>query len=794
MTSRSHGVLRIVLLLVAVVAVVAASLTIFVWTQVRGSMPLHEGRHTLVGAAAPVTVERDRHGVPTIVAASRVDAAAALGWLHGQDRFFQMDLLRRKAAGELAALAGAAALPVDRQTRLHRFRSRARTAWARLSGAEQALLEAYAAGVNEGVAALGSPPWEYLLLRQPPQPWAAHDSLLVVAAMYFELQDSDGSDESDLALVHELLPAPLARFLSADGDRWDAPVDGGEVPVPSMPTAAEVDLRSRPRSGQISAVSTSLPREQPGSNSFALAGSRTASGAALVANDMHLSLDLPNTWYRARLRFETEAGMRELVGVTLPGTPLLIAGSNGRVAWGFTNSYGDYADLVVLEPGRTPGTYRTPEGDRSFEIHRERVDVARTDPEELLVRETIWGPVVDRDHVGRERAIRWVGHEPAALNAGLLRLEQASSVAEVVAVAPTVGVPHQNLLVGDADGHVAWTIIGRIPRRVGLDGRTPTSWSDGTRRWAGFLSPGEVPAIVDPPDGQLWTANNRIVSGEALALIGHGGYDNGARARQIRDGLAVLEDAVEEDLLAVQLDDRALFLTPWRELLLATLADAGGDRDELRRLVETTWTGRASIGSVAYRMVHGFRLEVLRRTLEMLTAPVRTADPEFSIWSLPQPDAPVWRLISERPLHLLGPGYGSWDELLLQSADTVAAELRELGPLAERTWGERNTVELAHPMVGGLPLLGRWVDLPPRQLPGDAKMPRVQAPWFGASERFVIAPGREDEALFHMPGTQSAHPMSPTYGRGHQAWEDGAPTPLLPGPTQWTLELVPPGG
>jgi penicillin amidase len=312
-----------------------------------------------------------------------------------------------------------------------------------------------------------------------------------------------------------------------------------------------------------------------GSNNWAVAGAFTADGGALVANDMHLGLQVPNIWYRAALSWPDAAGERRLAGVTLPGTPTLVAGSTGVVAWGFTNTMGDWNDVVVIEVDPADaGIYRTPDGPRRFEPVTETIAVKGAAAATLDVIGTIWGPIIGRDHRGRPLALRWVAHDPEAVNLELWRIESARTVDEALTIAAGVGIPAQNLVVADRSGRIAWGVMGRIPRRAGFDGRLPGSWADGTRRWDGWLEPAEYPRLVDPPSGRLWTANARVVDGAALALIGDDGYDLGARAGQIRDGLMAIERATVADMLRVQLDDRALFLERWRTLLAGILTDA----------------------------------------------------------------------------------------------------------------------------------------------------------------------------------------------------------------------------
>ena len=529
-----------------------------------------------------------------------------------------------------------------------------------------------------------------------------------------------------------------------------------------------------------------------------MAGTHTAHGGALLADDMHLRIAVPNTWYRASLVFPGPEGERRITGVTLPGTPLVVAGSNGRVAWGFTNSEGDWADLVLLEPDpNDPDAYLTPEGPRKLERATETIEVKGEKPETLVALSTVWGPVVDRDDTGRRRALAWV-----ALREGGLRLmtamETVRTLDEAQALAPEIGIPNQNYVVADSSGRVGWTIIGRIPRRFGHDGSVPASWADGTKGWDGWLTAADQPRVADPPSGRIWTANARVVSGEKLARVGVGGYDLGARQGQIRDDLLALDRASEDDMLRIQLDDRALFLAHWQKLLLDVLAPEAVARDprwaEARRLVEG-WGGRAAVDSVGYRIVRAFREGVRGLVLDPLLAPARARDGKrLRPGTAPNArwEGPVWAILAARPAHLLDPRFPSWDALLLTALDESLEELTKDGrPLAGRTWGERNTTLVQHPLSRAVPWLGSYVDMPRQPLPGDNHMPRFQSPTAGASERFAVSPGREELGYFHMPCGQSGHPLSPHYADGHSAWARGEKTPFLPGPAVHVLTLVP---
>lgn len=776
----------------------------WLYVLVRGSLAQLDGAALLAGLSAPVIVERDALGIPTIRGESRLDAARATGFVHAQERFFQMDLLRRTAAGELAALLGPAVLHLDRANRIHRFRHRARHALTAIPSEDRALIAAYTAGANAGLAALSAPPFEYLLLRAAPEPWQPEDTPLVVYAMVLDLQDQQWPRESARGVLHDTLPPEFAAFLDPPGTEWDAPLRGEPFPAPSPPGPKVFDLRhphsprplAREGSGARAESSTQFAEPLTGSNNWAVAGWLTAHGGALLANDMHLALRLPNIWYRAALIYPGGPGSENRIdGVTLPGTPAIVSGSNGRIAWGYTNSEGDWTDLVELESVTGGEGYQTPDGPRTFTHIQETLTVKDGPAETLDILETVWGPVVDRDHQGRQRALRWVAHDARAVNLGLLALERTNTLEAALDIVNRVGAPAQNVLLASVDGRIAWTLSGPIPRRFGHDGRRPSSWADGRHGWSGWLEPAEYPRIIDPPSGRLWTANGRVVDGKWLSVVGDGGYALGARARQVRDGLLERDRFDERDFLALQLDDRARFLERWRKLLLAVLTPdavhADARRDELRRSV-ADWGGRAAVNSVGYRAVRTFRLKVWDRAFMPLTAACRRADPRFDYSLFRQTEGPLWQLISQRPSHLLDPRYPDWLALLLDAADATLTELAADGrPLAAHTWGDYNQVRIQHPFSRFLPWLSDWLDLPAQPLPGDLYMPRIQTPGSGASERLVVAPGREADGILHLPGGQSGHPLSPFYQAGHAAWAAGEPLPLLPGSAMHRLRLEP---
>ena len=635
-------VLKIAGIVTVILVIVVVGAGLWVYSRISGSLPQLDGEIAIAGLSTPVTVSRDAAGIPTIRAGNRLDLARATGFVHAQDRFFQMDLLRRNSAGELAELVGPAVLDKDREVRVHRFRTVAQRVLAEGNDQDRALLEAYAAGVNAGLASLGVKPFEYLLLGTTPAPWRPEDSALVMFSMFLDLQDDQMRNETRRGLILDLMGPEMFAFLCPKGTRWDAPVQGEAFNVPEIPGPEVFDTR-KPRQVDVAVLAPpgTLAEEttfHAGSNNWAVAGTQTKDGRALVADDMHLGIRVPHIWYRASFEWPVEEAapqpadtkpgvepkLHRATGVTLPGTPAMVVGSNGHVAWGFTNSEGDWADVVIVEVDPADkDSYKTPDGLRKFEHSKETIKVKGEPDATLEVVSTIWGPIVDKDHQDRPRALRWVAHDTDGVNMGLIQLEAAATLEEAMRLANLSGSPAQNFVVADDQGRIAWTILGRMPRRVGFDGQVPTSWADGSRRWDGYLRPEEYPRIVNPENGKIWTANARVVSGEMLAQLGDAGYDLGARAQQIRDDLLALDKATEADMLAIQLDDRAEFLKPWRELLLSTLSLGAVEnnlkRRELRALVDD-WGGRAAIDSVGFRAVRTFRKKLLAQLADVLVS------------------------------------------------------------------------------------------------------------------------------------------------------------------------------
>jgi penicillin amidase len=783
-----------------------------VWGTLSASLPILDGHLAAAGLERPVEVERDSLGIPTIRGENRKDVAYATGFVHAQDRFFQMDTLRRRAAGELSELFGPATLPADREARVHRFLARAGGEFNNLQKDEKELLQAYADGANSGLRQLKAKPFEYYLLGAEPRRWVPQDCMLVIYAMALDLQEKPGHVQLALDALKRVLPQKAFEFFAPRFSSWDAPLDGSESGSPApFPNEKDFDLRTaenklpertsqdlRAPEGDLLGRGPFEPGSAIGSNCWVVAASRTQSGLPILANDPHLNLRVPNIWYRIAYSWRSTVSepANYVCGVSVPGAPPVVIGSNGHVVWGLTFPYIDADDVVQIETKEDDSNlYKTPQGWRPFENCSESIRVRGRDPEIFKFQTTVWGPIVGRTPEGILRALHQIIDQNGTINLHRMQLETAKTAEEALRIAKISGIPNLNFLVADSSGKIGWTIMGPIPRRIGFDGRLPVSWSDGSCRWDGWCAPDEYPECCGSNLDFIWNANNRMVGGTEFSKLGDGGYDRGARARQIRDDLRQLRSATPQGMLDIQLDDRAVFLERWHQQLLSTLSKPGAlsnrERVEFQRRLGD-WSGRADVGSIAYRLVREYREEVARRVFEPISEAVKNVYPGFSYEYLKFED-PLWSMIESQPVNLLDRKYENWNALFLSAVDVVIQKIKaQKDGYSRYTVGERNATRIQHPMGAAIPQLGPWLNMSVDQLPGDRfDMPRIQAPSFGSSMRMAVSPGQEKEGYLIMAGGESGNPLSPHYRDCHQAWVKNTRTPFLPGVATHKILLEP---
>ncbi len=489
-----------------------------VWTYRALVLPKTQGELDVAGLSAPVSITRDAHGIPTIKAQSIEDLMFALGFVHAQDRLWQLETHRRIGSGQVAEAFGEAALETDQFLRALGVRRTAEQQWAAVEGETRAVLEAYAAGINTFVERhMEARPPEFIVLGLQPGRWEPADTLAWTTMMAWDLGANWNA---------ELIRMRLALNLPVDRINELMPPYPGEQPLPLADYAALYrELKVDGSLGQ-QALNAAPPSgiEGQGSNNWVVSGARSATGQPLLANDPHLKLSAPALWYFARL----EAPGFKVAGATMPGLPVVVLGQNEQIAWGFTNTGPDVQDLYLEEiKADDPSQYRTPEGWASFETHEEVIKVRGKPEVRMTVRSTRHGPVISDAQIAATQgltgpqgapryalAMRWTALDvPNTSMESALAMNRASSVQTFIEATALNIAPMQNMVVADREGRIGWVAAGRVPLRSpenDLKGQVPAPGWDARYDWVGYLDPSLTPRDIDPPIGWIATANQRI--------------------------------------------------------------------------------------------------------------------------------------------------------------------------------------------------------------------------------------------------------------------------------------------
>lgn len=736
-----------------------------------------EGAATaLPGLTEEVSVEIDRHGVPTVTAATRQDAVRVLGALVGAERAFQLDLLRRTAQGRLAELLGTPAIGSDHEYRALELPRTARVAYGALPPAQSALLDAFAQGINSTLRA--HRPLEAELLGYDIEAWHPADSVLLLHMLMWRMSD-DGSRALTLDGLTHALPARVAAFFAQSGDMCEIDAAGrrcegtrADIPLTELRhLIAEYRAEDRPVRGIVDSALAA-----PGSNMVAVSGRLTGDGRAILANDLHLDLAMPATWFKCRLRWPgTDAR-----GLLVPGVPILLVGQTPHLAWGVTRLAADTVQMVALEVSTDGACYRAEDGWRPFGRRVEVIGVRGAPSQELHVMSTIWGPVCGRRLRGRPVVRRWAGAQPTGTDLTFFEMTQATTVEDAIAVANRAGGPTLNVGLAGGDGRVAWTVSGRFPRGGHRPGAIVPS--PGDQPWPAFIAPAQLPHVIDPPTGFVVNANNRSPEHRPLP----GNYFNASRADRISRLVGTGTTWHETDLLAMQYDADAGFYEFYRDLALAPALAAARGSAAIRRDAENAraavrrWDGTASAGAIGLAVLVLWR-ELLRDALlcAALARCVR-ADPEFR-YALHNHERPLRTLLELADPALAPPPYRGFAEFLTVELALAAVRLTRLTGLADLTelrWGRLNTSAIRHPLSARFPRLSESLDLPEVPLPGTPESVCASWPAFGASVRWVISPTAPQDGSSAVPGGQSGIPGNPTYRDQWAAWLCGARLPV----------------
>lgn len=754
------------------------------------SLPVRSGVVTLAGLSREASAQFDQLGVPTIRASNYTEVSRCLGYIMAGDRFFQMDVLRRNSAGRLAELFGLNAVDQDVSSRVFGLPGVADRFLSELPALQRDYLRAFAMGVNQSLDEMKALPPEYYLLGTKPEKWSERDCVLVFVSQLSQTILSASLAERSVSVMERELPATVTRFLTPDSDEFTDRLVGdnswrrpSEVPIDELRVLA----RKWKENGSPKIASLDLARIVPafGSNCWAVTGSKTKDGRAILANDMHLPLGLPNIWYRANLIVP----QGQLSGILVPGMPMVVSGTNAAVAWGLTSLHSDNVDLVLLEQNpENPEQYRSKGEWLQFAERVETIKIKGKADKTFSVKDTIWGPVAQDLLNGSHYAFKWTGHEAGSLNLELLSMLTVKSVDEALEVARRFGGPPLNVIAADKDGNIGWTCSGRLPLRRGGDGTIARSWSDGKVGWDRLLSPDELPHVTNPSSGFLVNANNRPVGTDFSHQIGSN-FPLGYRGFRIQEMLTGLTGATEETLATQQMDIRCDFYAFYRDLALKTL-DAVANPDEelqsIRRFVGD-WKGEANLESVGFSLLVMFQEILSEDVWRGYLDSCYKKDKNFSyVYRWFNIEAPLRKMLGLESPDLIPPQSGAttWNEYRVSVLRQAIGRLRQYSGqsrVQDQRWGAVHINTINH-LLGVSSILGVWLNLEPMPMPGCPDTVRYSGPDSGVSERFVISPGHPEDGLFQMPGGQSGHFLSPHYADQYAYWQKGAPLKFIQPP------------
>jgi penicillin amidase len=768
-----------ILLLLAIV--IAAG-----WLWLRSSLPDPNETIRADGLSAAVTIVRDAHGIPTVRAANERDAAFAMGWLHAQNRLFQMDLARRYGAGRLAEWFSSRAIKNDRFVRTLGLYRAAEQQLAALSPEARAVLESYAAGVNDWLAQRhGALPLEYYLIRAAPEPWKPTDSLVWGKLMSLQLAGNFRGELYRARLLQHLKPEDIDVLYPP------YPKDG---PITLTDTAQL--LRDLP----LESIYAALPPELGpafASNNWVLDGKHTVSGKPMLANDPHLGLTAPGVWYLARI----ETPELKVAGVTAPGVPFVILGHNEHIAWGFTTTTGDVEDVYIekLDPN-DPSKYLTPGGSQAFATRDEEIAVRGGAPVKITIRQTRHGPVVS-DLGGQDAdaaapgtvlavATTWLMPDDRSPEA-LWLVDKAKNWDEFRGALKLFVGPQQNMVFADTAGNIGFIAPARIPIRAKGDGYMPSpGWTD-DYAWTGFIPFDQLPQTYNPPSGRLVTANNKIVPSSYPFFISRD-WDAPNRAMRINQLLDAKPKFAPDDFAVIQADTLSLMAQDLLPIMLRISPPSPRAARAMDRL--KSWNFHMDRDLVEPSLFVAW----LRETTRGLFAD--KLGPGFAEYWGPRPLA-VHGILTEHPDWCESSGKGGTQVTVSVTPSTAPADCagllaasldRALDDLAKRygdemggwSWGRVHPAHFENQFWANVPMIGSFFDL---AIPDDGGSDTVNradmryaddvepfAAEHGPGLRMIVDLAMPQQARFLITPGESGNVLSPHYGDLMRSWRNFA--------------------
>jgi len=796
-----------------VVALALCAVAALLWYR-QASQPQHEGTLNLEGLESTVEVRRDAQGIPRIVARHERDAMFALGFVHAQDRLWQMEFNRRLAAGRLSEILGPATLPTDKFLRTLGVHQAAQRTYESLDDEHRALIDAYVDGVNAQFRHRTGPlPPEFLLLRAPaPEPWTAADSLAWSLMMAWDLASH--------SMRMELRRLRLAqRFTRMEIDDIYPPLPGDPAPQ----TADYVETYRLLGAFASPALKTShLPGgdipaglfgvgEGIGSNNWVLSGRRSVSGKPLLANDPHLGLTAPPVWYFAAIRVP---GL-ELIGATLPGLPGVVLGRNDHIAWGMTNTGVDQQDLF-LERLASEGAdeYETPTGPQHFARRIETIRVKGDADAELTVRESRHGPVlsglesIDRafSNRGLVLALRWAALDPGDRTWAALRaLNRARSVADADKALADFNVVTQSFVLADVEGNIGFVVAGRIPKRRAdndLQGIAPSPGWDERYDWQGFVPYEEAPRSINPPEGFIATANNRVVPFEYPHHLTFDWFPS-YRVRRIVELVGEREMHDVASTQAIQRDVVSLAARQMMQSLSVAQPLTTAGREALARL--KAWDGSMAPDRPEPLLYHAWRRELAQRVFgddfaDLSADFVANEDMTRALLHLLEGRASGRDWCDDRRTEQR---FETCATLMAEALDAAVAQLAEDSgrDVAGLRWGDQHIAVAEHRPLSSVAGVSQLFELR-TPYPGDthtinvgALSNRPGAPFttrHTASLRAIYDLGAPEKSLWILSSGQAGNPLSPLYSSMLPLWRDVEYLPMTPAaPSAFALVLKP---
>jgi len=801
---------RLVFGLVMAVLLILAGAAAYFYSVARSALPQLDGVISLAGLSAPVDVIRDPRGVPTIEAKSLEDLFFAQGYVTAQDRLWQMDIMRRFAAGDMAEIVGPALIKHDREQRILGLRSSAEKAVATLSARDRSYFEAYTRGVNAFIDShRDTLPIEFRLMGYKPRHWVAEDSLVIGGRLIQDL--NHGTYVS--ALEREKILAKLGPDLTADlyvNMSWhDRPPSAKTHRIEELKPQDKDDEDDDEMEGSDSniaslgsgSVLTSQPPARPelipGSNNWVVSGAHTVTGKPMLSNDMHLNHQIPNLWYEAHLHSDNY----DVIGVTLPGLPFVIVGHNQRIAWGFTN-VGPTVEDLFIEEFNDQGKYKAPptlpkdpaSQWREPEHREEIIHVKGQSDVHLDVVVTRHGPVITDLIPGETRkiALQWTLYD--SLHNPFFDVDSAQNWDEFLKALATLYAAGQNAVYADVDGHIGYHTSGRIPIRKSGDGSLPVSGADDDHEWTGYIPFDKLPSVYDPPEGILATANGRITPNKYPYSVSTQ-WDAAWRTERIYRVLESGKRFSAADMLSLQTDVYSALDRFCSERFVYALDHTKNlsKRAQQARDLMRDWDGRLTIDSAAATIENRAQSELRRLLLEakLGPAPKETAvKPDDSTiteksaalswknyhWFM----SSVWleNVLTRQPKRWLPENYPDYDGLLSAAVEAAVTSPDAPQELAQWRWGKFAPIEIDHPILSRLPLIGRWTGPGLNDQSGGSFTVKQVHRAFGPSERYTADLSNLDQSTLNTVTGQGGNFLSPYYMDQWKAWYDGTTFPL----------------